>query len=193
MGDNQIVVVELSIRDEVQAVERAGEIRDWMLGLGVIAVREDGLEECGDFVPGPNVLSASPDFDGPEWIRAGDDMIHRYWPSSLRWNGVDIDASWGVRTALEMWEVPCCPRCRSEAPGREFMDLVDPWWGTRIEPALTCPACETATPLGNWTGNHLAAGHLAVEFHNWNSVTEDFLMDLRSRMGSRTRVIHCHL
>ncbi len=161
---------------------RAIEVRDWLVGVGIIMPnpQRDRRRQPSEFVAGDRAAAAAPDF-------ATD-------PSA--WNtlntGVDITANRAVHHPSENYEPPTCPSCGAQIEEGFHHALIEPWLGGE-EPRVRCEACGAEALVGDWTGRWtFQVGELAVRFNNWPPLTTTFMDQLGRRLGDRWRVVLEH-
>ena len=153
MSDTSVTVVEISVSDS-EASRRAVELTGWLLSTGVI--ERDDRWQLSEFQAGPNVLVAAPDLDDTMPATGEVKVIAKrdfYLP------GIFLAA-------------PDCPACQATLDEEAYYVLAEPWL-VGPEPQVTCPACQTATLLGDWIaeeddygGCAFQVGSLAVVFNN---------------------------
>ncbi|WP_027943488.1 hypothetical protein [Amycolatopsis taiwanensis] len=59
---------------------------------------------------------------------------------------------------------------------------------------MACNECGSTNLAGDWRGDfgvHVA--NLAVQFNNWPPLTDQFVGELRERLGPRPRLIYRHI
>ncbi len=181
MSENAVTVVEISLSGS-EARARASEIREWLLGAGVIKPnpRPDPMGQPSEFAPGEAVRTATPDYpldwDGPQ----------------LANNGVDIITTRELHHPIENYAPPACPSCKATLDEHFHQGLVEPWL-KGPEPVVQCPSCRVATPLGDWPGEWtFQIGELAVRFNNWPPMSDEFITEVGRRLGERWRVVIEH-
>jgi hypothetical protein len=177
MSENAITLVELDVTPDV-AAGRAAAITDWLLAEGVV-VRNPTLDlhQPSPLLPGPKAGDVAPD----AW---------QFLELSNR--GVDVIANRQVHHPVENYEPPPCPVCKMPLDPIDHYALVEDWLaGT--EPTVTCQNCGEANRIGDWVHEFtFYIGNLAVRFNNWTMLSEGFLADLGSRLGSRWRLVLEH-
>jgi hypothetical protein len=181
VSENALTVVEISLTG-AEARARASEIREWLLGTGVIKPnpRLDPIDQPSEFAPGDAVRTATPDYPDA-------------WDGTpLANNGVDIITTREVHHPIENYEPPNCPSCDAPLDGEFHQGLIEPWL-KGPEPVVHCQSCGVATPLGDWPGEWtFQVGELAVRFNNWPPISDEFINDVGRRLGARWRVVIEH-
>ena len=177
MSEHAIRLVETSLT-AAEAADRCGVVQAWLLDRGVITRNpsRDAVLAPSEFRAGP--LCAAAAAEAERWVGGGH-------------TGVDVVAERQVHHALGNYEPPTCPRCGCPAVGEaEHHALIEPWLHERAEPAVRCVACGRSSLagalLGPWSFH---VGELAVVFHNWPPLREEFVAELGAVMGPRTRVV----
>lgn len=177
MSDDCVTIVEISI-GPLEAADRADTVIQWLVDTGVVVPnrQRDEVWQPSAYRPGPDVHKAAPSWQETDYTLAN--------------NGVDIVVERQLYHSVEAYEPPACPNCGHRLDEATPEALMTPWLdGT--EPEVACPACGQRHPLGDWPDS-FQVGELAVSFHNWPPLTEDFLAALGERMGPRWRVVHEH-
>jgi hypothetical protein len=114
--------------------------------------------------------------------------------ANLANNGVDLVLGRELHHPIENFEPPTCPACARalEIDDERHAALVESWLGG-VEPVAACASCRRSAPLGDWPGQWMfAVGNLAVRFNNWPPLREEFIEDLKQRIGPRCRVVLTH-
>lgn len=180
MSENAITLVELSL-GEKEARERAPAVREWLLALGVVQpnLKRDDLWQPSEFRAGPNVLRAASEWGPDEAKRAN--------------SGVDVTVGRKPYHPFENDEPPACPKCGAAMPDGDYTLERLAEWFEGSEPRVRCVGCGSEALTGDWRGRFsYLVGNLAVEFHNWPPLREDFVAALRERLGPRTGVVVTH-
>lgn len=180
MSENAITVVELSL-DEAAAQTRAADVREWLLSLGVVRVHanRDDLWQPSEFRAGPNVLRAASEWGMDEAKRAN--------------SGVDVTAGRRPYHPFENDKPPACPTCGTGMADGDYSIERLGEWCEGAEPRVRCVGCGSEALTGDWRGRcSYLVGNLAVTFHNWPPLREDFIAALRERLGPRTGVVLTH-
>jgi hypothetical protein len=176
VSDDCVTVVEISI-GPLEAADRADAVVQWLLETGVVVANTDrGQWQPSAYRPGPRVHSVVPSWHEHDYTLAN--------------NGVDVMVERQLYHSLEAYRPPACPACGHRLDEAAHDTFATPWLAGR-EPAVTCPACGATNPLGDWPDSY-QVGELAVSFHNWPPLAEEFLAELGGRMGPRWRVVHEH-
>lgn len=176
MSTHAIRLVEISLT-ATEARRNAPVVTSWLLARGVITPNPDrDLMAPSEFRAGPHCSAASPEAD--RWVGGGH-------------TGVDILVGRQVHHAAGNYEPPACPHCGAEAIGADdHHALIEPWLHDRVEAPVRCIACGRTSPVGDLDGRwSFHVGDLAVVFHNWPPLHEEFAADLGTVMGPRTRMV----
>lgn len=180
MSENAITVVELSLGD-AEARAHAPAVREWLLSLGVVQAnaKRDDLWQPSEFRAGPNVLRAATEWGLHEAERAN--------------SGVDVTVGRKPYHPFENDEPPVCPKCGTAMADGDYSIERLGEWCEGSEPRVRCVGCGCEVLAGDWRGRFsYLVGNLAVEFHNWPPLREDFIAALRERLGPRTGVVVTH-
>jgi len=177
VSDDCVTIVEISI-GPLEAADRADTVIQWLVDTGVVVPnrQRDEVWQPSAYRPGPDVHKAAPSWQETDYTLAN--------------NGVDVVVERQLYHSVEAYQAPSCPTCGHPLDESTHEGLMTPWLdGT--EPQVRCPACDAVHPLGDWPGS-FQVGELAVSFHNWPPLADDFLASLGARMGPRWRVVHEH-
>ncbi|MFI6094621.1 hypothetical protein ACIA8G_03655 [Lentzea sp. NPDC051213] len=176
LSTNAIRLIEISLTAE-QARSRAVAVTSWLLDRGVITPNweRDAELSPSEFRAGPQCAAVA--------------------PGSFGHGGVDVVVERQVHHAVENYEPPTCPGCGYPAI---YFDahhaLIEPWLFERAEASVRCVACGRSSLVGNLGGHwSFHIGDLAVVFHDWPPLTEEFVAELGAVMGPRTRMVIAHL
>ena len=172
MSEHAVVVVEIS-QPASQARERALAVTAWLRERGVITRNgsRDEVWQPSEYVAGPRVVEVAPGAHGGAN------------------SGVDIVVGRELFHPMENYEPPQCPRCRAAIDADAHHDLIEPWLGGG-EPVAACRACACEELVGDWVGEWtFYVGELAVVFHNWPPLTDQFVDELGERLGPRCRMV----
>ena len=173
MSEYAVKLVEISLT-AAQARHRAPVVTSWLLDRGVITpnLTRDEVMSPSEFCTGPSCSVASPEAD--------------------RWGGgIDVIAERTVHHAIGIYEPPTCPHCGCTAiSDDDHHALLEPWLYDRVEASVRCVACGRSTLAGDldcrWS---FLIGDLAVVFHNWPPLADEFVAELGAVMGPRTRMV----
>ncbi|MDX8030115.1 hypothetical protein SK803_07820 [Lentzea sp. BCCO 10_0856] len=177
MSEHAIRLVEISLT-AAQASRRADVVRTWLLERGVITRNpvRDAVMAPSEFRAGPHRSAAAAEAD--RWVGGGH-------------TGVDVVSERQVHHAFGNYEPPLCPHCACAAISEsDHHALVEPWLYERVEAAVRCVACGRSSLVGDLRGQwSFHIGDLAVVFHNWPPLRDEFVAGLGAVMGPRTRVV----
>jgi hypothetical protein len=165
-----------------EAEERAARLREWLTARNIIAPEPMEFDEKRNVV----------------WYREreGADSVTVMSPAErrsrgdFRGNGLGIGVGW-------QYAHPCMGEITLHCPQCAWMNDIGMAWRVlqnyheRREPTHpTCSLCGFNGELMQW---HLhppfAVGHLAVCLRDWPELKDDFLRELRGRVGNRVRYI----
>lgn len=177
MSEHAIRLVEISLTAD-EARSRAAVVTSWLLDRGVITpnTARDEVMAPSEYRAGPRASVAALEAD--RWVGGGH-------------TGVDVVAERIVHHATGNYEPPACPRCGREAISfGDHHAVIEPWLHDRVEASTQCVACGHTSLVGDLAGNwSFHIGDLAVVFHNWPPLSEEFVAELGAVMGPRTRVV----
>ena len=96
---------------------------------------------------------------------------------------------------MENFSPPDCPSC--SAPGPEDYtnaEWLERWVDEGDEPVFTCAVCGRTALAGDWVGEFsLVVGAPGVTFNNWPELSEEFMKELKLRLGGRIAVVREHI
>jgi hypothetical protein len=177
LSEHAIKLVEISLT-AAEARSRAAAVTSWLLDRGVITpnTARDEVMAPSEFRAGLRCSDAAP--EASRWVGGGH-------------TGIDVVAERIVHHAIGNYEPPTCPHCCSEAIGfDDHHALIEPWLHDRVEACVQCVSCGRSTLVGDLKGRwSFHIGDLAVVFHNWPPLSEEFVAELGAVMGPRTRVV----
>jgi hypothetical protein len=179
VSEHAFRLVEISLT-AVEARTHAPAVTSWLLERGVIEPNfARSVMAPSEFRAGPRCSSAAPDAD--RWVGGGN-------------TGVDVLTERLVHHAVENYEPPACPSCGEVAiSDSDHHALIEPWLYDRVEPEVRCVACGQLAAVGDLVGPwSFHIGDLAVVFHNWPPLAPEFVTELSTLMGSRTRLVIDH-
>jgi hypothetical protein len=176
LSEHAIKQVEISLT-ATEARRRAVIVTSWLLDRGVIVpnAARDSVMAPSEFRAGPRCSFAA--LEAERWVGGGH-------------TGIDVVAERMVHHAIGNYEPPTCPHCSAAAI--DFDDhhaLIEPWLYDRVEALVRCVACGRSTLVGDLEGWSFQVGDLAVVFHNWPPLADEFVASLGARMGPRTRMV----
>ena len=176
MGDQCVTIVEISV-GPLEAADRADVIVQWLVDSGIVVPNQRRNQwQPSAYRPGAHVRRAAPTWHDVDYTLAN--------------NGVDVLVERQLYHSLEEYRPPACPVCGHRLDEATHEALATPWLAGQ-EPSVTCRACGATNPLGDWPDSY-QVGELAVSFHNWPPLAEEFVAALGGRMGPRWRVVHEH-
>jgi len=85
-----------------------------------------------------------------------------------------------------------CPNCKSDI-SQEDWDFFDPWAGGETDD-LTCPSCGKSNEIHDYSFKpEWGFSNLGFTFWNWPPFKQDFIDDLKRRLGCDVNVVISHI
>ncbi|MGI5125408.1 hypothetical protein ACQEVB_01210 [Pseudonocardia sp. CA-107938] len=183
MAEHRCTIVRIDPVPPATAAALGTALAGWLQDARIVVVNRavDPVWEPCAFRPGPRwwtTFAQAGDRFGPEVSATGMDVL------------VDREAHTPSRNLVP----PRCPGCGSAGDEDEYVDHAGRWVAA-TEPAMTCASCGRAAPLGEWADGRfgIAVGAPAVRFSNWWPLADDFVTEVRSRLGGRTSVVEAKI
>lgn len=176
MGDwFQTIVDEEASAEEAETL--ANEIRDWLVGRGIIQAT---LTDCvleGDgrgYPPGPNFEEA---------ISPG---AHHHF-LHLRTNGLHLGIGRTVFHSGQGETTVVCPKCQAPLDDHtKWVATIEEWYEGKTA-LLRCPRCNASTPITGWVFDPpWGLGNLGFNFWNWPPLKDEFVSELGDRLKHQT-------
>lgn len=165
--------IEKLAAEDVPATQapRLGEVWvEWLVSMEII---EPTQTDC---------ILGEPGYPpGPRWEDAVESA-----PSSIEGlgtNGVDVVND--RRVFYNFGMTGTCPQCGNQHPDdSKLTDAVGAWAEGDDEAAVVCPQCEEHVLLTQWKFDpDWAFAHLGLIFHNWHTLSDDFVAACEERIG----------
>ena len=116
-----------------------------------------------------------------------------YLPFDLGANGLEIITERQVfDTGQNGLEQLICPSCKQDIANEEWEFLSE--WGDNVSNNLTCPLCNVATDIHKFKFSpEWGFSDLGFTFWNWSSLTDNFINDLKQKLGCDINVVYTHI